>query len=153
MKQEQNEKKNPKQSGLIKWIAIGCALALVLGLGLTALLGGFGGGSGSEDSAREAERCEAFWPSAFEPEAYNEPPYTEDPNRTNNAFNVKDFGEQGRNGWFYRYGDAKKPQRSKQIERFDGEAYTQMGANGLEVKSSFLHTSEAASPILEWRAA
>ena len=99
------------------------------------------------------ELCAASWPGAFEPEHYEEPPYTEDPTRTNNAFNVKDFGEQGKNGWFYRYGDAKKPQRSKQIERFDGEVYSQMGANGLEIKSSFLHTSGEFSPILEWRAA
>ena len=160
MKREQNEKemqnesaqKPQKRSGRTKWIAAAAALVLVLGLGTAALLGAFGG-SRSRTSAVDLELCAASWPEAFEPEYYQEPPYTEDGTRTNNAFNVKDFGEQGKNGWFYRYGDAKKPQRSKQIERFDGEVYSQMGANGLEIKSSFLHTSEAASPILEWRAA
>ena len=151
MRQEQNEKKTPRLSRKAKWIAAACALLAALGLGAAALLGAFGGGQ--QPDALEVERVGALWPMAFEPEQYEEPPYTEDPTRTNYAFNVKDFGEQGKNGWFYRYGDAKKPWRSRQIERFDGEVYSQMGANGLEVKSSFLHTSEAASPILEWRAA
>ena len=153
MKQEQNEKKSPRFSKRAKWIAAACVLALILGLGTAALLGAFGGSGSRGGSVTDVELCAATWPAAFEPEHYEEPPYTEDPNRTNNAFNVKDFGEQGKNGWFYRYGDAKKPWRSKQIERFDGEVYSQMGANGLEIKSSFLHTSEAASPMLEWRAA
>ena len=150
MKQELKENKKPRLSRRAKWIAAACVLAAALGLGTAALLGAFGG---SRSELPEVELCAATWPQAFELEEYLEPPYTEDPNRTNNAFNVKDFGEQGTNGWFYRYGDAKKPQRSRQIERFNGEVYSQLGANGLEIKSSFLHTSEAASPILEWRAA
>ena len=151
MKQDKQQKKNLRLSHRAKWVAAGCGLAVVVGLGAAALLGAFG--SLLHNPAAEAERIAAFWPEAFELEEYQEPPFEDDANRTNNAFNVKDFGEQGTNGWFYRYGDAKKPQRSRQIERFDGEAYTQMGANGLEIKSSFLHTSEAASPILEWRVA
>ena len=151
MKQDKQQKKNLRLSRRAKWVAAGCGLAVVVGLGAAALLGAFG--SLLHNPAAEAERIAAFWPEAFELEEYQEPPFEDDANRTNNAFNVKDFGEQGTNGWFYRYGDAKKPQRSRQIERFDGEAYAQMGANGLEIKSSFLHTSEAASPILEWRVA
>ena len=80
-------------------------------------------------------------------EAFTEPPFADDPARTNNAFNVQDFGEQGRNGWFYRYGESKRPWRARQIENFDGEKYFQPGATGLEIKQTFLHTSEAASPI------
>ena len=153
MEQEQKAKKSPRLSPKARWIAIGCVLALVLGLGAAALLGAFGGSGSRQGAVQGVELCAATWPGAFEPEHYEEPPYTEDPTRTNNAFNVKDFGEQGKNGWFYRYGDAKKPLRSRQIERFDGEVYSQMGANGLEIKSSFLHTSGEFSPILEWRAA
>ena len=86
-------------------------------------------------------------------EAFTEPPFADDPARTNNAFNVQDFGEQGRNGWFFRYGESKHPWRARQIENFDGEKYFQPGATGLEIKQTFLHTSEAASPIFEWKVA
>ena len=95
----------------------------------------------------------AFWPSAFEAEEYEEPPFADDPDRTNNAFNVMDFGEQGKNGWFYRYGSSKKPWRSQRITSYNEDKYFQPGANGLEIKKNFLHTSESASPILEWRVA
>ena len=150
MSQEQ-ENKVSKPSRKVLWIVLGCILVAGIGVGAAALLGAFGGGGSRQAAIGEVELCAATWPAAFEPEHYEEPPYTEDPNRTNNAFNVKDFGEQGKNGWFYRYGDAKKPQRSRQIERFDGEVYSQMGANGLEIKSSFLHTSGEFSPILDHR--
>ena len=117
------------------WISGACVLLVLLGLGTAALAGAFGGGQ-QNAPAPEVDRIEAVWPMAFELEEYQEPPFTDDASRTNNAFNVKDFGEQGKNGWFYRYGDAKKPLRSRQIERFDGETYSQMGANGLERRAA-----------------
>ena len=152
MSQEQ-ENKVSKPSRKVLWIVLGCILLAGIGVGAAALLGLFGGKKASSVNYDEAARVAASWPDAFEAEVYNEPAFEDDENRTNNAFNVKDFGEQGKNGWFYRYGNAKKPERSKRVERFDGETYSQMGANGLEIKSNFLHTSEAASPMLEWRAA
>ncbi|WP_024866300.1 hypothetical protein [Butyrivibrio sp. FCS014] len=94
-----------------------------------------------------------FWPSSFTSTDYIEPEFTDDESRTNNAFNVADFGEQGNNGWFYRYGSSQDPARSRRIESFDGERYYQPGKTGLEVKSNFLHTAEGTAPILEWRAA
>lgn len=93
------------------------------------------------------------WPSSFTSDAYSEPEFIDDENRTNNAFNVADFGEQGTNGWFYRYGSSQDPARSKRLESFDGERYYQIGQNGLEVKSNFIHTAGETAPILEWRAA
>ena len=51
----------------------------------------------------------AKWPEVFDVKGYEEPEFVDVPNRTNNAFNVSDFGEQGRNGWFYRYGSAQNP--------------------------------------------
>ena len=95
----------------------------------------------------------AKWPEVFDVKGYEEPEFVDVPNRTNNAFNVSDFGEQGKNGWFYRYGSAQTPSRSQRLENFDGEKYSQRGVSGLEVKNNFIHTSEAAAPILEWRAA
>ena len=152
MSQEQ-ENKVSKPSRKVLWIVLGCILVAGIGVGAAALLGLFGGKKANSVNYDEVARVAASWPEAFEAEVYNEPAFEDDENRTNNAFNVKDFGEQGKNGWFYRYGNAKKPERSKRVERFDGATYSQMGANGLEIKSNFLHTSEAASPILEWRAA
>ena len=152
MSQEQ-ENKVSKPSRKVLWIVLGCILLAGIGVGAAALLGLFGGKKANSVNYDEVARVAASWPEAFEAEVYNEPAFEDDENRTNNAFNVKDFGEQGKNGWFYRYGNAKKPERSKRVERFDGATYSQMGANGLEIKSNFLHTSEAASPILEWRAA
>ena len=105
------------------------------------------------DSEQMIQSLAPGWPSAFDVEDYIEPPFEDDPNRTNNAFNVMDFGEQGSNGWFYRYGKSKQPHRSKRITSFEGERYFQPGCNGLEIKSNFLHTSQEASPILEWRVA
>ncbi len=93
------------------------------------------------------------WPTSFNTDDYVEPEFVDDESRTNNAFNVADFGEQGSNGWFYRYGSSQDPTRSKQIESFDGEKYYQIGHNGLEIKSDFIHTAEGTSPIIEWRAA
>ena len=93
------------------------------------------------------------WPSSFTTDDYIEPEFEDDVNRTNNAFNVADFGQQGNNGWFYRYGSALDPARSKRLESFDGERYFQPGKTGLEVKSDFIHTAEEVSTILEWRAA
>ena len=93
------------------------------------------------------------WPSSFNSDNYVEPEFVDDENRTNNAFNVADFGEQGNNGWFYRYGSSQDPSRSKRVESFDGEKYFQIGKSGMEIKSNFIHTAEETSPILEWRAA
>lgn len=95
----------------------------------------------------------AAWPESFNSTDYVEPEFTDDANRTNNAFNVADFGKQGDNGWFYRYGSSQDPARSRQLESFDGERYIQPGKTGLEIKSNFIHTAEGTSPILEWRAA
>ena len=95
----------------------------------------------------------AAWPSSFTSNDYIEPEFIDDENRTNNAFNVADFGEQGKGGWFYRYGSSQDPARSRQIESFDGERYYEAGKTGLEIKNNFLHTAEGTSPILEWRAA
>ena len=132
--------------------AIAALLVLLAGaIGSVAL---FSGGSGSKKGEEGGtEIIEKFWPDAFVAKADDEPPFEDDPNRTNNAFNVIDFGAQGSNGWFYRYGDYKKPDRSHRMERFNGEAYTQTGANGLEIKNNFVHTAQGVSPILEWRAA
>ncbi|WP_026650789.1 hypothetical protein [Butyrivibrio proteoclasticus] len=93
------------------------------------------------------------WPSSFNTDDYVEPEFVDDGERTNNAFNVADFGEQGQNGWFYRYGSSQDPARSKQLESFDGERYSQIGQTGLEIKAGFIHTAQETSPILEWRAA
>ena len=114
---------------------------------------GCSGGSGLGAAGNDVELLPPSWPSAFDVEPNNEPPFVDDPARTNNAFNVQDFGEQGTNGWFYRYGNSKRPERAKRIESFDGEKYFQIGVSGLEIKKTFLHTSEAAAPILEWRVA
>ncbi|MBR6378188.1 MAG: FIVAR domain-containing protein, partial [Oscillospiraceae bacterium] len=130
------------------------ALILALGVGVAAITGVFGGSGNSSNVNLEVEKLAAFWPEAFSSDdSYVEPPFEDVEGRTNNAFNVQDFGPQGNNGWFYRYGSSKKPQRSRQVEYFDGETYTQPGANGLEIKSTFLHTAQGISPILEWRAA
>ncbi len=130
--------------------ALAALLVLLAGaVGGVALLSG-GSGSGGESGT---EIIEKFWPDAFIAKADDEPPFEDDPNRTNDAFNVIDFGAQGSNGWFYRYGDYRKPERSHRLERFNGEAYTQTGANGLEIKNNFVHTAQGVSPILEWRAA
>ncbi|WP_022764111.1 hypothetical protein [Butyrivibrio sp. XPD2006] len=94
-----------------------------------------------------------IWPASFTDDAYVEPEFVDDENRTNNAFNVADFGEQGENGWFYRYGSPLDPVKSKRIESFDGDRYFQPGKTGLEVKSNFIHTAEGTAPVLEWRAA
>ncbi len=114
---------------------------------------GCSGGSGLGAAGNDVELLPPSWPSAFDVKPNNEPPFVDDPARTNNAFNVQDFGEQGTNGWFYRYGNSKRPERAKRIESFDGEKYFQIGVSGLEIKKTFLHTSEAAAPILEWRVA
>lgn len=101
----------------------------------------------------EIEILESKVPLSFGQDKYVEPEFVDSEARTNNAFNVIDFGEQGNNGWFYRYGDANKPQLSKQIEKYGEEKYYQPGFTGMEIKKNFIHTAEEASPILEWRAA
>ncbi len=93
------------------------------------------------------------WPDSFFSDEYVEPEFVDDPSRTNNAFNVADFGEQGNNGWFYRYGSALDPGKSRRLESYDGEKYFQLGKTGMEIKSNFIHTAEGTAPILEWRAA
>ena len=93
------------------------------------------------------------WPDSFFSDEYVEPEFVDDPGRTNNAFNVADFGEQGNNGWFYRYGSALDPVKSRRLESYDGEKYFQLGKTGMEIKSNFIHTAEGTAPILEWRAA
>lgn len=155
-----SENKNEKKTGLLAWFAalpgkfkaIAAAVLVALLAGVTAISGLFGNGGGSPASAG-TEIIDKFWPDAFVVKADDEPAFDDDPARTNNAFNVIDFGAQGSNGWFYRYGDYRKPERSKRVERFDGEKYFQPGANGFEIKNNFVHTAEGVSPILEWRAA
>ncbi|SHJ00217.1 hypothetical protein [Pseudobutyrivibrio xylanivorans] len=132
------------------------ALAGVAVVGGGAAAGIHLAGNLSEDGMLEETGLtflSAKWPEVFDVEGYVEPEFVDVPNRTNNAFNVSDFGEQGKNGWFYRYGSAQNPSRSQRLENFDGEKYSQRGVSGLEVKNNFIHTSEAAAPILEWRAA
>lgn len=101
----------------------------------------------------DIEVLAASWPDAFAYEKYIEPEFADNKSRSNDAFNVADFGEQGNNGWFYRYGNPDKPLKSKQLEIFDGEGYHQKGIDGLEIKKNFIHTGEGVAPILEWRAA
>ncbi len=139
---------------LTKKAAIALAGVAVVGSGAAAVMGV--SGNLSEDGMLEEKGLtflSSNWPEIFDAEGYVEPEFVDVPNRTNNAFNVADFGEQGKNGWFYRYGSAQTPSRSKRLEKYDGEKYSQLGVSGLEIKNNFLHTSEDAAPILEWRAA
>lgn len=99
------------------------------------------------------EVVESKWPATFLSEEYNEPKFVDDKKRQNKAFNVADFGSQGSNGWFYRYGKANKPSKSKQIEEFEDDKYYQVGVSGLEVKKDFIQPGEKEAAILEWRAA
>ncbi len=145
-------------SGVIKNIITKKMLVPIAGATIVAAGAAVGVGayiSGNEDNLLEDRLVflSSKWPQVFETEEYNEPKFVDSPSRTNNAFNVTDFGEQGNNGWFYRYGSAEKPSMSKRLESFDGEKYSQLGVSGLEVKNNFLHTSEDDAPILEWRAA
>ena len=135
----------PKGRKLAEWTALRLALVLTA-VGILA-------GCAGEASVSGIPQISSEWPSDFEIEEIDEPAFVDVPGRTNNAFNVVDFGEQGTGGWFYRYGDSKRPERSRRVSSFDGEKYYQSGANGLEMKKTFLHTSESASPMLEWRAA
>ena len=152
---ETNEKKSKK--ALPAFLALGkkrlagiiAALITAVAVLVAAVMGLNRGGGGGQDT----RLIPGFWPDAFVAEAYDEPAFDDDPSRTNNAFNVVDFGEQGTNGWFYRYGDYRRPERSKRCSLFDGEKYYQPGATGLEIKSGFVHTATGISPILEWRAA
>ncbi len=131
----------------------GIAAGLALGLLAAGILSGCSKKEGPAAETDELLRASVGWPSAFNIEEIDEPPFEDEPGRTNNAFNVVDFGEQGKGGWFYRYGNSKRPQRSRRMNSFDGEKYYQSGANGLELKKTFLHTADKISPILEWRAA
>ena len=99
------------------------------------------------------ETVDASWPACFHFEEYEEPEFQDSDSRKNIAFNVADFGEQGSNGWFYRYGKAEKPYKSEQIEKTDGERYYQVGVDGLEVKKDFIQPGGKEAAILEWRAA
>ena len=110
-------------------------------------------GAGAPEVEEGMAMLTAQWPDSFFQEEYIEPEFNDEESRGNNAFNVADFGEQGNNGWFYRYGNPDKPHKSKLIEIFDGESYHQKGADGLEIKKDFIHTAEGIAPILEWRAA
>ncbi len=112
-----------------------------------------GSGNGEITIKDEIVALAGGWPQSFMADDYVEPEFVDDKNRTNNAFNVADFGEQGNNGWFYRYGSATNPAASKRMENFDGEKYFQLGKTGMEIKSNFIHTAEGTAPILEWRAA
>ena len=129
------------------------AAGLAAGLMAAGILAGCSKKEGPAVETDDLLRASVGWPSDFNIEEIDEPPFEDEPGRTNNAFNVVDFGEQGHGGWFYRYGNSKRPQRSRRMGSFDGEKYYQSGANGLEVKKTFLHTADKISPILEWRAA
>ncbi|MBQ7148682.1 MAG: hypothetical protein IJR96_08015 [Pseudobutyrivibrio sp.] len=137
-----------------KVISCVCAGALVSGTAAAVAAGTmFDEGAEQEDIIEALSPLSGGWPSSFDVEEYDEPEFVDSASRTNNAFNVEDFGEQGKNGWFYRYGDYNNPKKSKRLESFDGEKYFQVGVSGMEVKKNFIHTGEGESPILEWRAA
>ena len=152
MTKEEEKKKNkllawllglsPKAKGLA---ALAVVLLITLCVGVSALFGNSAGGG--------TELIEKFWPDAFVVKAVEEPPFEDDPSRTNNAFNVIDFGKQGNNGWIFRAGDYKHPERSQYLTMFDGQKYACPGAMGFEIKNNFVHTANNVSPILEWRAA
>ena len=148
---DKEKKKNRKAllpvllAGKGKFLAAALAVIIAIAVGIVAMTGG--------QNVNGMELLQAFWPDAFNVQAYEEPAFDDDPARTNNAFNVIDFGEQGSNGWFYRFGDYKHPERSERASSFTGEAYGQIGASGLEIKNNFVHTADRISPILEWRAA
>ncbi len=152
MTKEEEKKKNkllawllglsPKAKGLA---ALAAVLLIALCVGVSALFGNSVGGG--------TELIEKFWPDAFVVKAVEEPPFEDDPSRTNNAFNVIDFGKQGNNGWIFRAGDYKHPERSQWLTMFDGQKYACPGAMGFEIKNNFVHTANNVSPILEWRAA
>ena len=80
----------------------------------------FAGGNTPVTIKDEIVALAGGWPQSFMADDYVEPEFVDDKNRTNNAFNVADFGEQGNNGWFYRYGSATNPAASKRMENFDG---------------------------------
>lgn len=90
------------------------AACLILGLLAAGILSGCKKDA-SEIDTDELVRASVGWPSAFDVEEIDEPPFEDEPGRTNNAFNVVDFGEQGHGGWFYRYGNSKRPQRSRRM--------------------------------------
>ncbi|MBR4163168.1 MAG: hypothetical protein IKR11_06570, partial [Solobacterium sp.] len=154
--EKESEKKSKKV--LFGFLSSKAKAIIAACVGIAAVAGGLifallNNNSGGKINTQDIELIEAFWPDAFVVQAYDEPPFADDPNRTNNAFNVIDFGEQGSNGWFFRYGDYKKPERSQRCTMFDGSKYSQPGATGLEIKNNFVHTADRVSPILEWRAA
>ncbi len=125
-------------------VVVGGTVGVCLGTGIF---------SDKEIASAEIETIETEWPECFQVEEYKEPAFVDHANRKNHAFNVADFGKQGSNGWFYRYGKANKPHKSKQIEDFNKEAYKQIGVTGLEVKKDFIQPGEKEAAILEWRAA
>ncbi|MGX8704260.1 MAG: hypothetical protein ACSW8H_07420, partial [bacterium] len=91
------------------------AAGLAAGLMAAAILAGCSKKEGPAVETDDLLRASVGWPSDFNIEEIDEPPFEDEPGRTNNAFNVVDFGEQGHGGWFYRYGNSKRPQRSRRM--------------------------------------
>ncbi|MBE5920713.1 MAG: hypothetical protein E7272_12850 [Pseudobutyrivibrio ruminis] len=145
-------KKLMGMSRKVKLLAAGGGVVAVAAASVAGVMA-FAGGNTPVTIKDEIVALAGGWPQSFMADDYVEPEFVDDKNRTNNAFNVADFGEQGNNGWFYRYGSATNPAASKRMESFDGEKYFQLGKTGMEIKSNFIHTAEGTAPILEWRAA
>lgn len=135
---------------LLKWKIGAGVLAVVVAASAAAYVLGNSNESVIDSAVKILD---SIVPTSFGGDVYEEPEFVDSDSRTNNAFNVVDFGQQGKNGWFYRYGDADRPDRSRQIENFDGQIYYQPGFSGLEMKNNFIHTAEKTAAILEWRAA
>lgn len=80
--------------------------------------------------------------------------FIETEGRTNNAFNVADFGPQSSNGWMYKAGDATEPWLATTLRYNENtEKYEDISARGLEIKKDFVHTSEDKDVVLHWRVA
>ena len=138
-----------KNAALSMKVKVGIAISAVAitagGVGTAELI--------THSGHRAIASISPLWPASFSSEKYQEPEFKDSPSRENKAFNVADFGEQGSNGWFYRYGKSEKPSASKQITEFDGEKYHEIGVEGLEMKKDFLQPGQKEAAILEWRAA
>ena len=72
--------------------------------------------------------------------------------RTNNASSIKDFGEQGNNGWFYQFGEEDNPFDAENIRNYqkDEKYYND---RGLEVKKDFIQPGDKESAIVKWKVA
>ena len=85
-----------------KVISCVCAGALVSGTVAAVAVGTM-----NDEEMQQEDIIEALtplsggWPSSFDVKKYDEPEFVDSAFRTNNAFNVEDFGEQGVNGWYY----------------------------------------------------